>query len=339
MHASGDAKLAAPIVKRLDNQKQAENYFTYKGFLGEDGADDRIAGATAKTLVAAEVAGRRARAFGGYNMVAEVNKTVITPGQMGEGKRFPWATDPNEVGRISDYGPNTTMNYGNTFGQVLAVIGLAGAGVNNQSVIDKLTWQQCSEGYFRIFYSYNQNTNKLENCNQGKTSPAGNNSAPDRDSTGFAVSAMIAAKAAGATGLDARINKAITWLKGQQKSSGGWGGGVGTESPNTNSTGLIVQAIAGRPGTASNTTKGAGYLAGAQATAKRDSGNALKDEIGAIAYTPADYRTGKADGITSRDTWIRASAQASLGLSRVSFATLVKGPKAVAAAAVRTRGR
>lgn len=331
MHASGDAKLATPIVRRLDNQKQAENYFTYKGFMGEDGADDRIAGATAKTLVSAEVSGRKPRAFGGYNMVQEVKKTVITPALMGPGKRFPWATDPNEVGRISDYGPNTTSNYGNSFGQILAVIGLAGAGANDAKVIDKLLWQQCSEGYFRIFYSYNSETDKLENCNRGKTSPGGNNSAPDRDTTGFAVSALIAAKQAGATGLDAKIAKAVSWLKGQQKANGGWGGGVGTGAPNTNSTGLITQALAGRPGTGSNVSKGASFISLAQATAARDSGNELKGEIGAIAYSRGDYITGKTDGLDDvRDSWIRASAQASLGLSQVSFATLVKGPQAVA---------
>ena len=149
---------------------------------------------------------------------------------------------------MRDYGPNTGSNNADTFGQVLAVIGLAGVGRNNQSAIDQLTRQQCSEGYFRSFYAVDPDPpNAPNDCDGGK---AFDQSSPDGDVTGFALSGMLAAQRAGTTGLDDAIARARSWLVAHQDPSGGWGGGVGTEAPNTNSTGLIVQALADAGGAA-----------------------------------------------------------------------------------------
>jgi hypothetical protein len=218
------------------------------------------------------------------------------------------------------------------FGQALAVIGLAGAGANDRIAIDKLASQQCSEGYFRIFFGYiptdetgdhvTENGQKVSTCDEGK---AHGQSAPDGDATGLALSALLAARKAGATGLDGPIDRTVDWLKGHQKPGGGWGGGVSTEAPNTNSTGLIVQSLAEAGGATAAVDKGAAYLASAQATKERDAGNALSAQIGAIGYTPGDYEAARTGGITGIDTWIRAGAQASLGLAQTGFFDLVRG--------------
>lgn len=334
MYASADGTLAAPIIARLDDKKEGRSYFTYYGFgkgqdwIQNEGLDDRVAGAAAKVLVGAEASGRDPHAFGGYDMVAETLKTIIRAQDVAPGGRFADGTSINaggfsigasEVGRITDYGPTTSYNNSNTFGQALAVIGLAGAKANDQSAIDKLIWQQCSAGYYRIFYSYDTTTNALQTCDEGIATGF---SSPDRDSTAMGLSALLAARKAGATGLQPSIDKAVAWLETEQQSDGGWGGGVGTEATNTNSTGLIAQALADAGASTDAITRGAGFIRSAQAIAT-DSSDALKDDIGAIAYVPGDYEQAKTDGIGSLDTWIRASAQASLGLSRQSFWNLV----------------
>lgn len=322
MYATGDDTLAKPIVDYLDDQRHASDYFTWDGLVPDAGFDAVITGgAAAKVLVAAQVAGRDPRAFGGYDMVAETRGAIMRSGP--------------DKGRVSDYSKDPQFadyvsNNANMFGQALGVIGLAGAGENDQLAIDTLLTQQCSEGYFRIFFGYlptdevgdhvTPNGYKVSTCDEGK---AFDQSAPDGDTTGLALSAMLAARSAGAAGLGPPIAKAVAWLTGHQDASGGWGGGVNTEAPNTNSTGLIVQALADAGGVDAAVDKGVAFLKSAQVT-EADPG-ALGDHIGAIAYTPADYQTARTSGLVGLDTWIRASAQASLGLSQVGFYDLTQG--------------
>lgn len=129
---------------------------------------------------------------------------------------------------------------------------------------------------------------------------------------------------AGAANLDAPITKAVRWLKAHQTASGGWGGGVGTEAPNTNSTGLIVQALADAGCADAAMASGTAFLKSAEATAA-DAGTPLGDQLGAIAYTPAEYQAARTTGIGGLDTWVRASAQAALGLSQIGFHDLTLG--------------
>jgi hypothetical protein len=323
VHASGQPQLATPILNAI-NADGALSYISYYSFLGEDGAADRIGGATAKTLLAAEVAGADIHDFGGLDMVAETKGVIVKAEDFQPGGRFTADGEfPDsgltvaDVGRVADYGPHISYNNANTFGQILATIALARAGALTQPVVDKLLWQQCPEGYFRIFYY-------AEDCAAGQDSGF---SPPDGDTTGFALSALLAAQRAGVAGLDDDIQRAVDWLVANQKPGGGWGGGVGTENPNTNSTGLIVQALADADQGANAVAMGEAYLESAQATAAADSGNALRNDLGAIAYNPADYHAAKASGIGSLDTWIRASAQASLGISQVGFWELSDGPR------------
>ncbi|MEU3642412.1 hypothetical protein AB0E59_03450 [Lentzea sp. NPDC034063] len=315
MHASGDGALAEPIMKFLDDQGHATDYFTWDGLAPGQGFDQIIVGgAVAKTLLAAQISGRDPRAFDGHDMVAETKAAIRRSGV--------------DAGRVSDYSKNPEWadmvnNNANMFGQSLAVIGLAVAGENDQPAIDKMVTQQCSEGYFRIFFGYVQGPEglKVSSCDEGK---ADGSSSPDGDATGLALSAMLAAKRAGATGLDEPIARTVTWLKNNQSAGGGWGGGVGTEAPNTNSTGLIVQALADAGGAGPEVARGVEFLKSAQAGAS-DAGTALAGQIGAIAYNPASYQAARTGGISGIDTWIRASAQASLGLSQIGLYALAKG--------------
>lgn len=320
LHASGDGALAAPIASFLDDGGHATDFFTWDGILPGQGYDAVIVGgAVAKVLVAAQVSGRDPRDFDGYDMVAETHATIMRSGP--------------DKGRVSNYAKKPEFadlisNDANMFGQALGVIGLAAAGENEQLAIATLLTQQCAEGYFRIYFGYIPTTEtgdhvtptgqKVSTCDEGK--PFGQSS-PDGDATGLALSALLAARAAGAPGLDEPIARTVTWLRATQAASGGWGGGVGTEAPNTNSTGVIVQALAAA---GQQVDKGVAFIKAAQAT-EADAGNALAQHIGAIAYLPEAYEAARADGIVNLDTWVRAGAQASLGLSQVSFYDLAKG--------------
>ncbi|WBB63798.1 hypothetical protein O7599_15295 [Streptomyces sp. WMMC500] len=323
LHASGDGELAEPVAAYLDEGKHASDYFTWDGLVPDQGYDAVITGgAAAKTLVAAEVSGRDPRDFGGYDMVAETQGAIMRSGP--------------DKGRVSDYSKDPDLadfvsNNANMFGQALAVIGLAGVDENDRLALDTLLAQQCSEGYFRIFFGYvptdetgdhvTEDGRKLSTCDEGKEF---GQSAPDGDATGLALSALLAAREAGATGLEGPIGRTVAWLKGRQDAGGGWGGGVSTEAPNTNSTGLIVQALAEAGGAGAAVGKGAAYLASAQAT-EADAGGVLGEHVGAIAYTPAEYEAARTGGIVGLDTWVRASAQASLGLARTGFYELTQG--------------
>ncbi|WP_439657448.1 hypothetical protein ACSHWB_34350 [Lentzea sp. HUAS TT2] len=315
MHASGDGALAEPIVDFLDTGGHATDYFTWDGLVPDSGFDQIIVGgAAAKTLLAAQISGHDPRDFDGHDMIAETKAAIRRSGV--------------DAGRISDYSKNPewsdmVSNNANMFGQALAVIGLAAAGENDQLALDKMLTQQCSEGYFRIFFGYLTTPDgvRVSSCDEGKAEGA---ASPDGDTTGLALSAMLAAKRAGAANLDQPIARTVKWLKDNQVTGGGWGGGVGTEAPNTNSTGLIVQALADAGGAESQVDSGVAFLKSAQAK-DSDADTALAGHLGAIAYNPASYVAAREGGISGIDTWIRASAQASLGLSQVSLYALAKG--------------
>ncbi|MFD9738350.1 hypothetical protein [Umezawaea sp. NPDC059074] len=324
LHASGDGALAAPVVDYLDDKGHATDYYTWDALVPDSGFDAIIVGgAAAKVLVAAQIAGRDPHRFDGHDMVAETRDSIRRSGP--------------DKGRISDYSKNPDFadfvtNNANMFGQALGVIGLAAAGENDRLALDTMLTQQCSEGYFRIFFGYIPTTEtgdhvtpngyKVSTCDEGKPFDL---SSPDGDTTGLALSAMLAAKRAGAEGLDEPIGRTVSWLTAHQTASGGWGGGVGTEAANTNSTGLIVQALADAGGSDSAVDRGVGYLKSAQATAEADGGTSLAGELGAIAYNPGAYTAARATGISGLDTWLRASAQASLGLSQVGWYALARG--------------
>ena len=86
---------------------------------------------------------------------------------------------------------------------------------------------------------------------------------------------------------------------------------------NSNSTSLAALVFAAS-GNSAAATKAADWLVPLQATSASTPG--LDDEVGAVAYGPTEFASGKANGISTigRDQWVRTSVQAALALN---FAT------------------
>jgi len=247
----------------------------------------------AKALVAALVAGEDPRTFGGKDLVAATRAGVTTTGA--------------NPGQLKGAG---------MFGHALAVIGLAGARQNDAAAIAAMLRQQCAAGWFRFAFA-GDGRSCDETANAAEQHP---------DATAMALSAMLAARRAGATGLDDAISRARAWLVGQQRPDGAWTGDRYTPAENTNSTGLVVQALSDAGGAADAVARGAAWIRTVQVSAATATGTVLAAEPGAIAYAKESFDAAVAAGSLldgQRDQWRRASAQAVLGLARVSFSQLV----------------
>ncbi|MBS2937284.1 hypothetical protein KDN32_05975 [Nocardioides sp. J2M5] len=253
--------------------------------------DDLYSGSFAKALVFAEVSGADPRAYGGFDLVQQVEDRVITSGPT--------------AGRLADQ-VDGGADYANTFGQAFAARGLSAAGSAQAApVTDFLLRQQCSSGYFRVFFSAADAAE--QSCVDG-TDPT------DTDTTALVVSQLAAisprpAKVQGA------IDRAVAWLASTQRTDGSFVGSEFTPDPNSNSTGLAAAALAwgGRceqAGRAAEWVEGRQVAPGATAP--------LAGEDGAIAYSDDALTTARADGITdaTRDQWWRATVQAVAGLTQ-----------------------
>ncbi|WP_433158034.1 prenyltransferase/squalene oxidase repeat-containing protein [Kribbella sp. CA-247076] len=284
---------ADPAVIRSVVKAVSEHVPDYAGPGWYPDPDARIAGATAKILLAAVTAGQDYRDFGGRNMRQETLDLLAGP-------------DAGvEEGRIRDFG--TGNDDTNIFSQSLAVMGLARSGGVPEAAVNFLVRQQCADGYFRMFYN-----DKLT-CDEGQ-------GAPDGDGTAMAVQALMTAQNYGIGGVDDEILKGLTWLTSVQKPDGSFGGGVSTEGSNTNSTGLVAQALVGGGRTAA-ADKAKDWVASLQLTAENV--GAAADHVGAIAYNGESLADAVANGINlGIDQWRRATPQAVFALAPVPFADL-----------------
>ena len=250
--------------------------------------DVRIAGATAKLLLAAVAAGRDPHAFGGFDLRAETLDLVAGP-EAG-----------TQQGRVRDQIPEAAGggDFSNTFGQSMAVIGLARSGGVPQPVVDFLIKQQCTAGGFRL------------NPDVAGTPSPSCDAQPDAvldvDSTAIAVQALLVAADAGAARAAEAAAHGATWLAGQQHADGSFGGSGPTAAANSNSTGLAGQALAAAANPAA-ANRAAAWVAGLQRRSAPDAG--------AIGYDPAAF-AAPIDEL-SRDQWRRATAQALLTLTQV----------------------
>ncbi len=255
----------------------ADHVRSYVSGIDYGGADERYAGALAKTLNVAVAQQVDPTAFGGLDLVAELQAREAPTG------RFEDAFDPD----IS------VTDNSNTFSQSFAVLGLerAGAGASAQSVAF-LRLQQCPAGGFR-----------LAEADTACTDDA----SADPDSTSLAVQALIAAHGSS----DASVVRGLNWLTDQQATSGGFGGGTSTEAVNANSTGLAGQALlaGGRSAPARRAVQ---YLTGLQYGCGFPA--ALR---GGIAYNASSFsaQRAKGSGATPDDQDRRSSAQAALALA------------------------
>lgn len=255
-------------------------------------SDYPSANAAAKALAFAQQAGVNPRHWGGMNVLAFLDHHVDA-----------------KTGRISDVGTGAGTDYANTLGQAYAARGLSRAGSSHaRAAVRFLLEQQCRAGYFTLSFNGDKAAGK-QSCNARKA-PA------DTDATSVAAVQLLALpRHSRTTAVRQAVAAARQWLLGQQKRSGAFGGGTGTTAPNANSTGLAAWAL----GHSRAARHAAVWLRRLQARDLGACGGRLGADLGATAYDPAAYRTGRRQGLTgtSRDQWVRASAQALAGLTEL----------------------
>lgn len=266
---------------------------------------ESYAGAAAKTLMLAQIAGADATSYGGVNLVKRLNRRVIGDG-------------PSK-GRIQDksqYG-----DYANVIAQAYATRGLAKAGSPKASAaLAFLLKQQCAKGFFRLSFTASK-TRRNQTCDGGSTTT----SAPDTDATAIAVLSLTALHSH-TPAVRSAIARAVAWLERRQKANGSFGGGTSTEASNANSTGLAGWALGVR-GKCESAQRAAAWIAPLQVQSATG-GSALAADIGAIAYDGTAY-----DGVVAaqeitvaqRDQWRRATVQAAPALANYDLAACQAG--------------
>lgn len=253
--------------------------------------DDVYSGSFAKALVFAEVSGADPRAYGGFDLVRQVEDRVTPSGPT--------------AGRLADR-LDGGADYANTFGQAFAARGLSAVGSAQAApVTDFLLRQQCSSGYFRVFFS---------DAGSGEQSCVDGTDPTDTDTTALVVSQLAAISPRPAR-VQTAIDRAVAWLASTQRADGSFVGSAFTPDPNSNSTGLAAAALAwgGRceqAGRAAEWVESRQVAPGATAP--------LAGEDGAIAYSDDALSSARTDGITdaSRDQWWRTTVQAVAGLTQ-----------------------
>ncbi|GEP36806.1 hypothetical protein NPS01_04690 [Nocardioides psychrotolerans] len=254
-----------------------------------------LAGSMGKALALATSAGRDGNAFGGTDLVADLEAQV--------------ATEALIDGRIQDTFDGTQpfeADFSNTIGQAFAVQGLdAEASALVDPATDFLLAQQCTEGFFRLNFAAADAP--LQACD------ADPEAAPDTDVTALAVIALQSQT--DDTDVQAAVTRATDWLAGAQRDNGSFGGGTSTEAPNTNSTGLAGWAL-GTEGDTARAAEAATWVRRLQADDTAPCASGLTPDNGAIAYDAAARNTARGEGITDavEDQFRRASAQALPGL-------------------------
>jgi hypothetical protein len=251
---------------------------------------ERYSGSLAKSLVFAQVSGADPRTYGGLDLVAETEARVTEGGP--------------SAGRLADL--SAYGDYANSFGQALAVRGLSAAGSGKAAAVtDFLLKQQCSSGFFRVFFTTDASATD-QSCVEG-SDPT------DTDTTAFVVS-QLAATSPRSAAVDAAIAKAVAWLAATQREDGSFVGSTFTPDPNTNSTGLAASALAAA-GTCEQAGRAAEWVSALQ-VGPQPAGSPLAGEEGALAYDRTAMASASASGIgAARDQWWRATVQAVAGLT------------------------
>ena len=281
-------QLRESMAPRIDNYVTGVDYGS---------PEERYSGALSKSLVFAEVTGADPRAFGGFDLVQEVEARVTDSGP--------------SAGRLADLTPYG--DYANTFGQALAAHGLSVAGSPRAgAVTDFLLQQQCSSGYFRIFFNSDPAA-AAQGCDEAVDGT-------DTDATALVVAQLSAIPSPPAR-VDTAIDRAVDWLLRTQKADGSFIGSAFTPDSNTNSTGLAASALAAGERCV-EAGRAAEWVSSLQVGAQ-PVGSPLEGEEGALAYDSTAFAAAAVDGITdtSRDQWWRATVQAVAGLTHLRGST------------------
>lgn len=255
---------------------------------------DIYAGATAKLARFVQLSGGDSASFGGVDLIARLNQTVLSGG----------ATD----GRVADVGAS---DYANLIGQTFALAALDEVGADRTGAVRSfLLQQQCPAGFFRLNFAGKGAANQA--C---AGAPAAKRK-PDTDATALAVIALTDLERKPRS-VRVSIRKAVRWLKRRQADNGGFGGGPTTGAANSNSTGLAAWAL-GEAGACAPAKSAARWVRKRQVSGVKR--GPLRTHNGAIAYNSAALKAARRNGITvkTQDQWRRASAQAALGLDYLS---------------------
>lgn len=254
-----------------------DRYYAYT--TGADfGTADVYAGATAKALVLAQVAGTGPVSYRS-TVTADLEDRVATSAPI--------------TGRIEDLvDPENPWgaDYANVIGQSFAARALTEAASSRAGdAVSFLLEQQCAAGYFRE--SFAAKSEPDQSCDAAPTPGAG------VDTTALVVLNLDAI--AGEPGVAAALDDARAWLADQQQPDGSFG--------NANATGLAAWALGESPAA----TAAAAWLRAHQAD-DADRCTRLASEVGAVALDDDALASGRSQGIGigTRDQWRRSLAQA-----------------------------
>lgn len=291
---------------------QIDAYTTYQPYY-PDPAEHVSSGGVAKAAVLARAAGQDASAFGGRDLVTELESMTLPTGRA-----------QDVVPALPDPAPQyPDADYANTIGQAFAARALVEAGSSKaEAATDFLLAQQCASGAFRVNFA------TVDAAEQGCVDGAAGSEA-DTDATALA---MINLKESGANRPEVSdaLAKAGAWLARTQRANGSFGGGVDTAAANANSTGLAAWAL-GSVGRLSQARKAAVWVRTLQPADLGACRSKLTKDAGAVAYDAAALKAGRKDGVTdaTRDQWRRTTAQAVPALVWAPAATAKDSVKVV----------
>jgi hypothetical protein len=280
-HTSAVHDISTAVAAHIDD------YIAYPGHT--------LAGSIAKAAAFAIEAGDDPTAYGGHDLIADLEARVSGVGPT--------------TGRIQDaYTPDPPyeVDFANVLGQAYAVRALAhDSSTKTADATAFLIQQQCPAGFYRLNFA--DVGDDQQSCAAGI---AQGDSPADTDATAIATLMLdrsgIDTKAAGLA-----IARAEAWLLAHQRADGSFGGGTSTEASNANSTGLAGWVL-GELGDTAAATRAAAWVRAHQADEVPGCPTALGGTAtGAIAYDDSGLASGRAAGITveATDQWRRATTQ------------------------------
>jgi hypothetical protein len=248
-----------------------------------------FAGQIGKAAVLALVAGRDPRAFGGQDLITQLEGRVSASAPI--------------TGRIED--DSTFGDAANVVGQSHAARALSLAGSTKAAdATEFLLQQQCGRGYFRQYFTADK-TSSDQSCDGAPVAER----QPSTDATALAV---LALQDIDSIEVREAVGAAVMWLIDRQAPNGSFtDNGKVTGIANANSTGLAAWAMASaaqlRPA-----RKAATWVRNLQVPTTNPCAGKLRRQVGAVAYDAAAYRRAQRKGIqpTKSDQWRRTSAQA-----------------------------
>ena len=261
-----------------------------------------LSGPTAKLVLLAHARGLDPAMFGGRDLRAALQSTlVVDPGGRNDGR---FADRPPT-------GATTPADASNGFSQAYGILALQRDGTGApRSAVDYLLAQQCPNGGFRLF-SFGART-----CLADTTT--------DTDTTALAILALTSLPDPNRTALD----RAVARLIAIQGDDGSFASPLTGISANTNTTGLAAAALraAGRVAEADRATS---WIERQQLGCADVPDGA---DAGAIAYSPTARQAALGAGVTptARDQFRRATAQALLAFATVPLGRAPTSPVASA---------